>query len=52
MQDEDVHAYHPSVTQLRFMFPQEEVFRLTQNVYKERERQARLSSGRDWLLVS
>jgi hypothetical protein len=47
MRDDDVHAYHPSVMQLCHMFPKEEVLCLTQEVYKERERQALLSSGRD-----
>jgi hypothetical protein len=50
MQDENVHAYHPSVQQLWLVFPQDEVFRVPQNVHKQRERQALLSSGRDWLL--
>jgi hypothetical protein len=52
MQDESVHAYHPAVKQLCLMFPQDEVFHLTQGVYKERERQALLSSDRDWLFVT
>jgi hypothetical protein len=38
MQDENVHAYHPSVRQLCLMFSEDEVFHLTQGVYKERER--------------
>ncbi len=52
MQDENVHAYHPAVRQLCVMFSQDEVFRLIQELHKERERQALLSSGRDWLLVA
>jgi hypothetical protein len=46
MKDESVRAYHPSVIALYRMFPQEEVLRLTQDVHKEREKQALLSSGR------
>ena len=49
---EGVNAYHPSVTWLHSVFPKDEVFCLTQEVHKERERQALLSSGRDWLLVA
>jgi hypothetical protein len=50
MQDDSVHAYHPSIVQLCFMFPKDEVFHLTQKVCKDRERRALLSSERDWLL--
>jgi hypothetical protein len=37
MQDESVNAYHVSVLDLRFVFPQDDVFRLTQELHRERE---------------
>jgi hypothetical protein len=37
MQDESVTAYHASVLDLRFVFPQDDVFRLTQELHRERE---------------
>jgi hypothetical protein len=39
MRDENVHAYHPSVQRLRHMFPQGDLYRLTQELHRERERQ-------------
>jgi type IV secretory pathway VirB9-like protein len=37
MQDESVTAYHASVLDLRFVFPQDDVFRLTQELHRKRE---------------
>jgi hypothetical protein len=51
MAKESVHAYHPYITKLRSMFPEEEVFRLTQELHRDRERQAIVSSPRDWIMV-
>jgi hypothetical protein len=47
MADESVHAYHPAILQLRCMFVQDDVFRLTQEVHREREKHALASSPRD-----
>jgi hypothetical protein len=62
MQDENIHAYHPSVRALRRMFPQDDVFRLTQELHRERESRAFIAPPRitspvsglffwDWLTV-
>jgi hypothetical protein len=36
MADKNVHAYHPAILQLQCMFVQDDVFRLTQELHRER----------------
>jgi hypothetical protein len=53
MQDKNVSAYHPSIRELRSVFAQEDVFRLTRELHREREKQALVaSSSRDWLMMA
>lgn len=54
MQDENVNAYHTSILELRSLFAEEDVFRLTRELHRERdrERDALASSPRDGLMMA
>jgi hypothetical protein len=52
MQDKNVNAYHPSIRELHSVFAKEDVFHLTQELHREREKQEFASSPHDWLLVA
>jgi len=41
MADESVHAYHPSMSKLYRIFPQDDVFGVTQEMHRQRESKAK-----------
>jgi hypothetical protein len=51
MADENVHAYNVHAA-LHGVFPDDDVFRLTQELHREREKRALASSPRDCLMVA